>query len=225
MWGIEVRGASGVLQIDQDYANLHLVKKATVMLTTRSGSSAWNLRSTVTIQETGNNPLVAFRANVPVLQSGQRRVSSNAFSFTFDSTAAAGGSLTYYLFDTAPASSGGWGLEVYTPDQKIAFTSNRKYLRVSGQYSSANFGGTGGPSSAVWNFPQAGRTYAVIQSKLYYFRDHRGDERWEWGSVVETEATRFTINKVQTFFLAQAGSGQAIHQVGARYMFVDVTGY
>lgn len=228
MWGLQALNGSGVLQIDQEFPNLHLRKKATISISDVPAFGGFNLlRSSIQFTEEANNPVIAFTGDVPVVLGSCYEHAPGLHTLSFFSTAAPGGSLSYFVFDLFPAASSGFGLEIYDSSGRVGFSSNLGYFKVVDVISLTGFFDlTREQRTRVY---PPGRQYAIVQSQAPRLRvPGSGDPsniipRDWYGGLVVSIVDGFRINNELVHSQPVAGGPDDIQPDG-HYVVVDVTG-
>lgn len=126
-YGLKVWGDSGVLQIDDNYSNYHLVRKGTITISQTSNNYGTGIVSIV-----GTAPLIAWTGGgfASIIQTARN---GNTWTFNLCAYCPSPIILTYFIFDQIQGipPSGQFGLRVFKPDGSIAFDSNYAYARIS----------------------------------------------------------------------------------------------
>jgi hypothetical protein len=137
--GFQVFNSSGVLQIDENYANLALISQGQVTPNTPVPGSIYTEIQMAEVTVTGHSPIIAVRANYGVTLS---RVTPNGSSWTFRLCVNKfisyqngsyvdfdGTPISYYVFDIVQSPvAHGVGLQVFRGDGVCTFDSNYKYF-------------------------------------------------------------------------------------------------
>lgn len=154
-FGIQIRNTAGSIQIDENYKNLALVAKSTIVTTVSGGG--W---SHVDLTISGVHPVLALRCTTAACYYYYVTNSGSSWTYRlFVNNATAGAdTITYYVFDEPPAPvMSGFGMLVFNAAGEVTFDSRHKYLRVEDFVEHPH-------TEADLTFT-AGRQYAAILSK------------------------------------------------------------
>lgn len=178
-FGFRLVGNSGYYQVDEN--NPNLVFRGKFTLTTNNNKVA-----TLTI--TGDTPIPVIRS--PGGWTGMYRTDRNGSQFTYYFiTYAPNFTFDVYLFDriNAGESPANWGLNVYGPDGRLNFSSNRRLLPVYGMVGQVV--GSTSDSSVGANLPYG--TWGAVPSEPLYrgAPNTGGGGARQYASAVRTEPT------------------------------------
>jgi hypothetical protein len=228
--GFRTRNAGGGIQIDQNFRNLALRSKGTLVPGTSWNAGKWRL-GTITV--TGNSPVLAWRSASPAAMVQATRTGTS-ITYTFI-IAATGGSIDWYLFDEPVygVAAGTLGMRIRNPTTGVVvFDSRMKYMRIVGTIN-GDFSQTVPPAAGAY----AGTPAIVTGNAPYlYFSNTVGQATpppYPWidqvtypmaaitgGNIAWTKQQSDAVNHPasQTF---QVGGQQNAYN----YLVIDVTGF
>lgn len=217
-FGAKIINTASSVQIDQDFKNLALVAKSTIVTTVSSPSGY----SYVDLTISGVNPVLALRCTTRacyyfyVTNSG----SNWTYRIYVNNATAGADTITYYVFDEPPAPvMSGFGMVIFNASAQPCFDSRHKYLRVETfvehPHTEADLTFTAGRSyAAVLSRPSIGLTSGGMAPPYPLIRFGMG-----WMGITNGMARRTVITAT-----GSTGSPTSASYPGAA-MIVDVTNY
>lgn len=240
VYGLQVWGDTGAVQIDQDYLGLGMTSKGSLSMTLDPTSHPQPMRI-ATLTVTGNFPVVAFAS---AIDTALYRVVNSGSSWTFYFRAQTGADFTlnYWVFDdpSLVTITDTYGLEVFTASGARAYHSGQKPIRVVAVMTpptpvdapiNSGVGPLPGGYSATATLT-SGRVYAVVQGG-YSYRFQRGpslvsgtDSR-SYQSASNVSSNVINAGMVQYEFTNVAGTVavEARNYGKQQFWVVDVTNY
>jgi hypothetical protein len=167
-YGIEIDNSSGVLQIDETHLNLGLVSSGTATCNTAFGGAS-RLYSTTITKSTGvTYPVIAIHTYGNAIALTRVSISGSSASWTF-----AGGQnddFIYYIFDKYPASTTGYGLQVFDSSGNVTFNSDYPPMSVKAFGTTNTNNLSSGPVyAAIIEAPSYSQSYLELSPTLYVF--------------------------------------------------------
>lgn len=228
--GFQVWGDGGFVQVDGDYMNLGLLisRGATSNTAAALGIPYAEYACTWVVHTTQNkNNLVALRCAYP---AAAVRTIDNGTTYTYwiaIQGSPVGASINIYEFGqmSLMPSGSATGVEVYTPNGQVAFSSNYKYMRVVGWIDGSQ--AVALPAQYVYD---GSKNYAVVLSTGAGYADSwfDGNADWEnilWLLMANAIPGGIRLNEYGIWNRVQSNplNGKAGYTFSA--LIIDVTGY
>lgn len=185
MVGLEVVGAHGSLQINENYENLYLTQKGTISILTGLASTPY------TIDIAGNMPLLFIgptTTDAHIVVAGRVLISASVWRYTLYAHSLNNPSsflvnIPYYIFDVTVPTDSGFGLQVFKANGELAFDSGSKFLRIKQviQMTSIANSYTVGPNSI-----------AMIDSTVFWIQQTSGSSSAVFGTCVRVNGNNVT---------------------------------
>ena len=127
-YGIEIDNSSGVLQIDETHLNLGLVASGTATCNVAVGSPSNLYYATVTKATGVTYPVIAIHTFGNAIALTRVSISSGSAIWNF--VGGQNDQFIYYIFDKYPASTTGYGLQVFDGSGNVTFNSDYPPMSV-----------------------------------------------------------------------------------------------
>lgn len=231
-YGLQVVGAHGVTQIDQDFVNLAVVAKGTLNLPAYNGIAADgqpNGLATAQLTVGGvSRPMLFIRTsgNVPVAVASNGGVPTVTYTFYNPSAV----TIYWYVFDETSAGPGAdYGLTVYTAGGTLAYASNWSVLRLGavGSIPNADSNTYDGAQSATVAAPYTATWAACIASVRTAYATGTESQVIAWADGCYISGNSAVVKPVETYNITFmfASDYRFTQPIGGKLLLADVTGY
>jgi len=221
--GFQVLNDNGAVQIDADYMNLELHTTGSVVCSQRISNTALQAWWQADVNITAETPVVLATKSAASCIVWWMGVTGGVSKFRVMAETQ-NAHVDYFAFAPPDQTEGVLGLEVFTEDERLAFSSSKKYMRVLDIFSGAD-----AKTQLVPSATYPGRTPAVVQS--FFSKEilsrPTGPNVWQSRhSGASTRVSGPTVFFEWKMYVEEAGYGPYpnFESPSYSYLIVDVAG-